>query len=101
MIELSKEYITGLIGKRGITKSEFAKAMGFQRQNLDAMLDAKKKDISMVVKMSEVLGLPLTELIGLSDEPTGPAVFGCLYINGKPRLINNRGDIEQVLKEIH
>ena len=33
---LTKEYITRLIEKKGMSKAEFAKQMGIVRQNLDA-----------------------------------------------------------------
>ena len=93
---LTKEYITGLIAKKGMSKSEFAERMGYKRQNLDAMLDSQKKDINTVVKMSEVLGIPLLEFIGM-QQPTD-TIYGVIYVNGKPNIVNNREEIEEILK---
>ena len=95
---LTKEYITGLIASKGMSKAEFASRMGIVRQNLDAMLDSKKKDINVVIKMAEVLDIPLLEFIGMQPKET--TIYGCLYVNGKPVIINNRTDIDNLLKTI-
>lgn len=100
MTELTKEYITSLIERQGMTKAEFASKMGYARQNLDVMLAAKKKDIAMVVKMAEVLGVPLLDFIGASDAAPGDNVHGCIYVNNIPHLVNNREDIENILKDL-
>lgn len=101
MVELTKEYISDLIERQGMTKSEFAAKMGYtQRQYLDALLNNKKKDINTVVKMAEVLGIPLLEFIGAKEDPVKDRVFGCLYINGKGRLVKSKDDIEKALEEL-
>lgn len=101
MVELTKEYISDMIERQGMTKSEFAAKMGYtQRQYLDALLNNKKKDINTVVKMAEVLGIPLLEFIGAKEDTVKDRVFGCLYINGKARLVNSKVDIEKVLAEL-
>lgn len=93
---LTKEYITGLIEKKGMSKAEFAKQMGVQRQNLDALLESKKKDINTVIKMAEVLGMSLNEfLYGKATD-----VSGFLKVNGVIREITKKEDIGAVLKEI-
>ncbi len=92
---LTKEYITGLISAKGMSKAEFASRMGIVRQNLDAMLESKKKDINTVVKMSEVLGIPLLEFIGMQQHTD--SIYGVLYVNGKPVIVNNREEIEALL----
>ena len=95
---LTKEYITGLIAKKGMSKSEFAEKMGYKRQNLDAMLDSQKKDINTVVRMSEVLDIPLLELIGLKQHTD--TIYGVLYVDNKPVIVNSREEIEELLKKI-
>lgn len=92
---LTKEYITGLIAAKGMTKSEFAEKMGYKRQNLDAMLDSQKKDINTVVKMSEVLNIPLLEFIGLQQHTD--TIYGVLYVNGEPNIVRNRGEVKDLL----
>ena len=93
---MTKEYITSLIEKKGMSKAEFAKQMGVQRQNLDALLESKKKDINTVIKMSDVLGMPLNEfLYGKTTD-----VSGFLKVNGTVREITKKEEIEAVLREI-
>ena len=95
-VVLTKEYITGLIDKKGMSKAEFAKQMGVARQNLDALLESKKKDINTVIKMSEVLGMPLNEfLFGKATD-----VSGFLKVNGTVREITKKEDIVDILREI-
>lgn len=98
MIELTKEYIVSLIERQGMTKADFASQMGYARQNLDVMLSSKKKDIATVVRMSEILNIPLLEFIG--EESSTQPLYGCLYVNGIPTLINNREDVEALLKTL-
>ena len=98
-VNLTKERITELIAQKGITKAEFAKRLGYERNNLDAYLNAKKKDINLVIKMAEALDLNLYDLLGLK-EPGNRDVYGCLYVKGMPVLVNSKEDIEKVLKEL-
>lgn len=94
---LTKEYITGLIEKNGMSKAEFAKQMGVQRQNLDALLESKKKDINTVIKMAEVLGMSLNEFLFGKNELQ---ISGFIKLNRSIREIHSREDIEAVLIEI-
>ncbi len=98
-VNLTKERITELITQKGITKAEFAKRLGYERNNLDAYLSAKKKDINLVIKMAEALDLNLYDLLGL-DEPGTKDIYGCLYVKGMPVLVNSKADIERVLNSI-
>ena len=97
-ILLTKEYITGLIAKKGMSKSEFAEKMGYKRQNLDAMLDSQKKDINTVVRMSEVLDIPLLEFIGMQQHKD--IIYGVLYVNGEPEIVKSREEINNLLKQL-
>ncbi len=96
---LSKEYILGLIESRRMSKAEFAKQMGIVRQNLDAMLESKKKDINTVIKMAEVLDMPLDDFLygKKSDEVQ---VHGFLKVNKSIVEVNNKGDLQRVLEDI-
>lgn len=88
---LDRAYILHQIAKKRISKAEFAAKMGIARQNLDSLLDSKKKDINTVIKMSEVLGIPFLEFTGM--EPPEKEIHGCIYINGKPVLVNNKQEL--------
>ena len=98
-INLSKERITELINQRGMSKVEFAKRLGYDRKNLDAYLNAKKKDINLVIKMAEVLDLNLYDFLGLS-EPQARDVYGCLYIKGMPVLVNCKEELLELVKSL-
>lgn len=100
MIELTKEYISGLIEQRGMTKVEFAAKMGYkERQYLDSVLNNKKKDITTVVKMAEVLGMPLLEFIGETQPER--TIYGQVFVDRKPYQINSMEDLEALLKELN
>ena len=88
---LSKEYILGLVASKGMSKAEFSSKMGIARQNLDSLLDSKKKDINTVIKMAEVLDIPFMEFIGM--QPKEDVIYGCLWVNGKPQIVNNKEEI--------
>ena len=95
---LTKDYILEQVARKGMSKAEFSSRMGIARQNLDALLDSKKKDINTIIKMSEVLEVPFLDFIGLRPKETD--IHGCIYINGKPVLVNSKEDLEKVLGEI-
>ena len=93
---LTRDYILEQVARKGMSKAEFSSKMGIARQNLDSLLDSKKKDINTIIKMSEVLDIPFLEFIGIQEKN----IHGCIYINGKPVLVNSREDIENLLKEL-
>jgi len=97
---LTKEYILGLIESRRMSKAEFAKQMGIVRQNLDAMLESKKKDINTVIKMAEVLDMPLEEFLYGKKEESGAQVNGYLKVNGSIVEVSSKADLERILAEI-
>ena len=56
-----------LLGRLGISKSEFARQMGIRKQNVKALF--KTKNYHTIYKASTVLGVPFEMLIGYIDEP--------------------------------
>ena len=50
----------------GMSKAEFARRMGIQRQNVKALF--KSKDIRVIRKAAEVMGVPWEMLVGYVDE---------------------------------
>ena len=94
---LSKDYILGLVEQRGMSKAEFAKQMGIVRQNLDAMLESKKKDINTVIRMAEVLGLSLDEF--LYGKQT-VKINGFVSVDDTIYTISQKDDLQRVLAEI-
>ena len=56
-----------LLSYIGMSKSEFAVRMGVKRQNVGALF--KSKNIVTIRKVSEVLGVPFSLLVGYVEEP--------------------------------
>ena len=56
-----------LLEQRGITKSEFARRMGVQRQNVNVLF--KTNNLEIIARAAEVLDVPLALLVGYVDEP--------------------------------
>ena len=97
-VVLSKDYILGLVEGKGMSKAEFATKLGIQRQNLEALLTSKKKDINTVLKMSQILGMPLNEF--LYGEEHVPEVQGFIKIDGGIREITSKEDLLSIAKEL-
>lgn len=94
---LSKDYILGLVEQRGMSKAEFAKQMGIVRQNLDAMLESKKKDINTAIRMAEVLGLSLDEFLYGKQMVK---INGFVSVDDTIYTISQKDDLQRVLAEI-
>ena len=56
-----------LLDRLGMTKSEFARRMGIQRQNVNVLF--KTNNIEIIARAAEVLGVPLALLVGYVEEP--------------------------------
>ena len=56
-----------LLAQRGITKSEFARRMGIQRQNVNVLF--KTNNLEIIARAAEVLEVPLALLVGYVAEP--------------------------------
>ena len=95
---LTRDYIAEQIMRKGMSKAEFASRMGIARQNLDSLLDSKKKDINTIIKMSEVLDIPFLDFIGMKPKETD--IHGCIYIDGKPNLVNNKQELLDLVKSL-
>jgi len=56
-----------LLEKVGMTKSEFARRMGIQRQNVNMLF--KTNNLEIISRAAKVLDVPLALLVGYVDEP--------------------------------
>ena len=56
-----------LLGKFGLTKAEFARKMGIQRQNVNALF--KTNNLEIIARAAEVLDVPFSLLVGYVEEP--------------------------------
>ena len=56
-----------LLGKLGMTKAEFARRMGIQRQNVNVLF--RTNNLEIIARAAEVLEVPLGLLVGYVEEP--------------------------------
>lgn len=56
-----------LLKQCGLTKAEFARRMGIQRQNVNVLF--KTNNIEIIARAAEVLDVPLSLLVGYVEEP--------------------------------
>lgn len=56
-----------LLEKRGMSKAEFARRMGIQRQNVNVLF--RTNNLETIARAAEVLEVPLGLLVGYVDEP--------------------------------
>ena len=56
-----------ILGKIGMTKSEFARRMGIRKQNVKALF--KSKNLETIYRAAGVMGVPFEMLIGYIEEP--------------------------------
>ena len=95
---LTREYIVEQIIRKGMSKAEFASRMGIARQNLDSLLDSKKKDINTIIKMSEVLGIPFLDFIRM--KPKEQDIHGCIFVDGDAVVIKNKEELLKWVKAL-
>lgn len=53
--------------------------------------------LSRLQEVADILGVSVPDLF---EKPESKSVYGCLYVNGGPHIINNKDDILNLLKEI-
>ena len=92
-----EDHADDLLKERGISKAEFAKAMGVMPQNTNKLVGTK--NICTLTSIANYLDIPLSVIL-FGNVETEQDIHGCIYINGKPHLINSKEDIESILKEI-
>lgn len=56
-----------LLEKLGISKSEFARRMGIQRQNVNVLF--KTNNLEIIARVADVLNVPFAMLVGYAAEP--------------------------------
>ena len=56
-----------LLEKLGLSKSEFARRMGIQRQNVNALF--KTNNLEIIARAADVLNVPFAMLVGYVEEP--------------------------------
>ena len=50
--------------------------------------------LSRLQEVADILGVDVAELF---EQPVKSTIYGCLYVNGKPHIINNKEDLSAIL----
>lgn len=92
-----EDHAEDFLKERGISKAQFAKAMGVSPQNINKLVGTK--NICTLTSIANFLDIPLSVIL-FGNEETEQDIHGCIYINGKHHLISSKEDIENILKVI-
>lgn len=86
--------IKELCKEKNITMAEIAKKIGIQQIALSQSLNGNPT-LSRLQEVAEILGVSVPELF---DGKLEMSVYGCLYINGKACLVNNKKELLEIVK---
>ncbi len=82
---------------KGMTMAQIAEKLGIIPITLSQSLNGNPK-LSRLTEVANVLGVDVSELF---VQPQGKQdIHGCIYINGKPNLVNSREDIKNLLENL-
>jgi hypothetical protein len=95
-----EEHAMELLTAANLTKAQFARAMDILPQNVSKLISTK--NVMQLIKVSSVLNIPLQTLIygeREQEQKTTPQLnlYGCIYIDGKPHIFNNREELDEYL----
>ena len=88
--------IKELCKEKNITMAEIAKKIGIQQIALSQSLNGNPT-LSRLQEVARILGVSVPELF---DQKLEQSVYGCLYIKGKPRIINDKDELLKLVKEL-
>ena len=99
---LSKEQQTfietnaeSILKERGISKATFTKAFNVLPQNFNKLVGTK--NIVTLTQIAKYLDMPLDVLL-FGKEQQVQDIHGVLYVDNKPVIVENRKQIEELLK---
>ena len=81
-----------LLEQRGLTKAEFARRMGVQRQNVNVLF--KTNNLEIIARVAEVLDVPFALLVSYVEEPD----INEVYVN-EPREYNDNSLVMEIRPE--
>lgn len=90
--------IAEMLTDKGISKTEFARLMGIQKQNVNALLETN--NIRKIEEIAEKLGLKFSDLIDDDSNDPQPEITGFVEVRGEVFRIKSKTDIEELLKKI-
>ena len=87
--------IKELCKEKHITMADVAKKIGIHAVTLTQSLNGNPT-MSRLQEVADVLGVDISELF---VHPVKESVYGCLYVNGKPHIVNNKEEVFRLLNE--
>lgn len=82
--------------QKKIPMNKIAEELGINPITLSQSLNGNPT-LSRLTEVANVLGVDVVELF---DSPKPVNVYGCLYVNGEPRLVNSKEEIRTLLEEL-
>lgn len=80
---------------KGIPMTEIAQKIGISPITLSQSLNGNPT-LSRLTEVADILGVEVPELF---DAPKTKAIYGCLYVNGEPHIVNGKDEILRLLEE--
>ncbi len=87
-----------LLRRAGISKTEFAEQMGVKKQNVNALFTTK--NIFVLKKAAQVLGVPLDTLIADAEQPQVVDINGFVDIGGETYRVRGKEDVLRILNRV-
>lgn len=87
-----------LIAQAGMKKYEFADKLGVARQNLKKVV-IDSNNIQMLNKAAQILGVPLSTLIGIEKEKS--RINGFIEVDGNIHKITSKEDLMAIIEKIN
>ena len=88
--------IKELCKEKHTTLAEVASKIGIHQVTLTQSLNGNPT-LSRLQEVAEVLGVDVSDLF---VHPVSNSVFGCLYVNGKPIIVNGKQEVIELLNSL-
>lgn len=85
--------IKGLCKEKHMTMAEIAERLNINKVTLSQSLNGNPT-LSRLQEVADILGVSVSELF---DQPAKNSIYGVLYVNGKPNIVNSQEEIEVLL----
>ena len=85
--------IKELCKEKHITMAQIADKIGINPITLSQSLNGNPT-LSRLQEVADILGVSVGELF---DIPVKESIYGCLWVNGKPQIVNNKEEIENLI----
>lgn len=87
--------IKELCREKHITMADIASKIGIHPITLSQSLNGNPT-LSRLQEVADALGVDVAELFA---HPVKDSMYGCIYVNGTPVIVNNREEIDALLKK--